>query len=559
MKIVSIEEVFKQLKIDIEGISDKNIKEGILLLFNLIEELSSTIRELHEENQRLRDEVSRLKGEQPKPNIKANKQEKRDISSEDERKEADSHPKRARESKIEKIKINRTQICKVDRNILPKDAEFKGYESVIVQDLKIETDTIEFKKEVYYSASQRKTYRGQMPLGYEGEFGPTVRALTIILKYVCNTSEPKILEFFRNCNIYISGATLSRILIKDKDGFHQEKIKLYEAGLESTRYQQIDDTGARVDGKNYHTHIVCNELYTAYFTTEHKDRLTIIDILRSFRERRFCFNEEALSLLEQLRVPKKDREVISTFVSDSEYTEADVEAFIGEHLPEISKLQKTRILEASAIASYHKEVGHPVVEVILCDDAPQFKLVTKNLALCWVHDGRHYKKLSPVIPDHIRKVEEFTERYWAYYRRLLEFKQDPSTQLAYRIAEDFDRLFSTQTGYTQLDERIAKTKDKKEELLMVLKYPEIPLHNNESELGARTKVRERDVSLQTKTVEGTKASDTFLTIVQTAKKLGVNAYEYIFDRVSKTFEIPSLAEIIKSRSTGCKKKFVDSS
>ena len=40
-------------------------------------------------------------------------------------------------------------------------------------------------------------------------------------------------------------------------------------------------------------------------------------------------------------------------------------------------------------------------------------------------------------------------------------------------------------------------------------------------------VRKRDVNLQTITEEGTKANDTFMTIVQTAKKLGVSAYQYI--------------------------------
>jgi hypothetical protein len=62
---------------------------------------------------------------------------------------------------------------------------------------------------------------------------------------------------------------------------------------------------------------------------------------------------------------------------------------------------------------------------------------------------------------------------------------------------------------------------------MVLKHPEIPLYNNDAELGARAQVRKRDVSLHTMTEDGTKANDTFLTIVQTAKKLGVSAYAYI--------------------------------
>ncbi|AKB52784.1 hypothetical protein MSBRW_3531 [Methanosarcina barkeri str. Wiesmoor] len=71
--------------------------------------------------------------------------------------------------------------------------------------------------------------------------------------------------------------------------------------------------------------------------------------------------------------------------------------------------------------------------------------------------------------------------------------------------------------------------------------PEIPLHNNAAELAARAKVRKRDVSLQTITEEVTKANDTFMTIVQTAKKLEVSAYQYICNRVANKFEMPSMA------------------
>ncbi len=45
-----------------------------------------------------------------------------------------------------------------------------------------------------------------------------------------------------------------------------------------------------------------------------------------------------------------------------------------------------------------------------------------------------------------------------------------------------------------------------------------------------------------------KANDIFMTIVQTAKKLGVSAYDYIFDRVSNTFEMLSLAQLIREKS-----------
>ena len=166
------------------------------------------------------------------------------------------------------------------------------------------------------------------------------------------------------------------------------------------------------------------------------------------------------------------------------------------------------------------------------------------MALCWVHDGRHYKKLNPVVPIHQEKLTEYRTKYWDYYHKLVKFKENPQNDTAKQLEEEFDRLFSITTGYNDLDDRIAKTKDNKEELLGVKRHPIVPLHNNDAELAARAQVRVRDVSLQTRTEAGTKAKDTFLSIVQTAKKLGVNIYEYIYDRVCGKFELPSLAQVI---------------
>ncbi len=93
--------------------------------------------------------------------------------------------------------------------------------------------------------------------------GPGVRALVCTLKHVANMSEPKILEFFENFGIYISQSTISRILTKNQDEFHQEKDDIFRAGLCSTIYQQMDDTGIRVNGQNQYSQIVSNPFYTA--------------------------------------------------------------------------------------------------------------------------------------------------------------------------------------------------------------------------------------------------------------------------------------------------------
>ena len=64
-------------------------------------------------------------------------------------------------------------------------------------------------------------------------------------------------------------------------------------------------------------------------------------------------------------------------------------------------------------------------------------------------------------------------------------------------------------------------------------YPELPLHNNGSELGARDQARRRDISFHTMSDAGTEAKDTFMTLSQTAKKLAVNFYQYVKDRITK--------------------------
>lgn len=460
------------------------------------------------------------------------------------------YKKRNRPSKVSEISIDREELCPVDVAQLPEDAEFKGYETKVVQDLLIKTDHVKFQREAYYSPSRKMTYLGTIPQGYEGGYGPHIKTQIVTMKYVNNMSIPKIEEFYRNVGVLISRRYISTRLTKHLEIFHQEKAQMYQAGLESSSYQHLDDTTSRVNGQNAYTHIVCNPLMTAFFTTARKDRLTILDVLRNFDTRGFVFNDETFSLLEQLKVSNKVRHVLQEIERDRAFTEPEMEAWLQQLFPDsaLGKRQRTRIMEAAAIAQYHHEAGHRLVEVLVCDDAPQFKLLTNELMLCWVHDGRHYKRLRPVVPTHQAQLHAFRHQYWAYYHKLFEYKQAPCAETAQSLSVECDRLFSTQTGYGALDERIAKSKAKKEELLTVLRHPELPLHNNPAEHGARVQKRREDVSLHTKTEEGTRAKDTMMSIVETCKKLGMSAYHFIYDRISQNFQLPSLAEQIKAKA-----------
>ena len=386
MNSVTVRKKLEKLNIRTDMISDDKLRNDVVALYNLIEELCVENEQLKTENQKLRDENAKLKGEQSKPVILPKKKSE-NISSEDDSKDQEGHPdgKKSKEKKSE-IKINRTEVCKVDKSILPADAEFKGYHSVTVQEIKIETDNVEYRKVVYYSSSENKTYIGELPAGIKGEFGPGVKALVTRMKYECNMSEPKIREFLNNEGILISGATISRILTKDIEVFYEEKEEIFKSGLKSTDYQQIDDTTTRVNGCNCYTQVICNPYYTAFFTDSHKNRLSVIDILQGNGVRIYFFTEEAFILLSKFGLSLKMINRLRELATGKKMSEEEMEDLLANIFPDASKGRnlRSRIKEAAAIAAYHWQTDFPVIEVLL--SLGFWFVITQNRVNPW-HTG----------------------------------------------------------------------------------------------------------------------------------------------------------------------------
>ena len=256
-------------------------------------------------------------------------------------------------------------------------------------------------------------------------------------------------------------------------------------------------------------------------------------------------HDELDLLRTEFDIPRKWQQAIEE-IGNVECGKTALALLLQEWFGNGNRQVRIAIEQAAAIVYYRHQTSVPVVETIVCDDAGQFKLLTEKLALCWIHAGRHYEKLSPVVPSHAKLLDSFADRYWDYYRSLQEYCGSPSDEREALLRLKFDELFSTRTGYAALDDRIAKTAAKKDELLTVLSVPGVPLHNNTSELQARVSARRRDVSLHSRSVRGARAMDIFTTVVQTSKKLGVCAYAYLRDRVSRRFELPSLASSIEA-------------
>jgi hypothetical protein len=77
---------------------------------------------------------------------------------------------------------------------------------------------------------------------------------------------------------------------------------------------------------------------------------------------------------------------------------------------------------------------------------------------------------------------------------------------------------------------LARLRGNKDELLMVLERPEIPLHTNGSENNVRCYVTRRKVSAGTRSDIGRDCRDAFLSLTKTCDKLGTALWDYLGSR-----------------------------
>ena len=528
-------------------IAAPQLRQVVEQLANLLEQALTDNDTLRAENQRLKDEINRLKGEQGKPTLLPNKPASAQGTHSSEAPRRQSTPWR-KGTKNDKIVLTRTERVVVAPETLPPDAVFKGYTRVVVQNLKLTLDNVCFERAKYYSPATHKTYLAPLPLGYEGAVGPDLKALLLSLHHVGNVSQPALHTLLTHAGIHISAGEVSNLLVEGQERFHQEKRDITQAGLASSPWQQTDDTATRVDGGNQHCHVLCNPLYAAYTTVPKKDRLAVLEVLHNGTPLHFVLTDAVLASEAVQKLPQKWQRVLQTFPHDTRWEEATLLDFLATQMPTLSGQARKGLLEAMALAAYHTQADVPVVSLLVCDDAPQFPGVTEALALCWVHDARHYTKLLPHLPCFHEKLQAFQDQYWDYYKRLLAYRERPTAADRQVLWDDFDTLFVPTTGYAHLDYRIQQTVANKAKLLQVLAHPEIPLHNNAAELAARRRVRKRDVSFGPRSAAGAAAWDTFQTIAATTQKLGVSFLAYLTDRVSGRNALPSLAALITERA-----------
>jgi hypothetical protein len=535
--------------VNLEAFPDLATRQLIGQLLNLIETLMAENTALRVEIQQQRDELARLKGASPRPEIKPPvPPAATDHSSEAERQPPTPRGK-PKHAKNATLTVTCERPCVVDPATLPPDAIRHGTTETIVQNLVLRPEVIRFVREVWFVPSTGHTITAPLPEGYHGGFGPDLRTFVWTLGHgAANVSQPALLNVLTDVGVDIGAGTIARWLADHTGQWHAEAVEIHTAGLASGPWQATDQTSTRVNGQNEVCHVVGNDLFTSYHTRPGGTRQDVLAVLWG-QEPVFRLNEDALAWLAETSCrPALPLRLVEVLPWDTELTAAELTTRLLAAGVLLTTQQHQQVWDALAIAAYHAQTGVPIVRWLLSDDASVYHWVTDEHGLCWVHDGRHYAKLSPVVPLHRQLLADFRRDYWAFYRELVAYRETPTPHERERLAAAFDALVARRTGYDDLDARIAKTAANRDLLLAVLDYPALPVHNNAMELAARRRVRKRDVSFGPQSRAGAQAWDSFQTIVATAAKLGVRLYHYFRDRLRHPATTPSLAELIRARS-----------
>ena len=517
----------------------KNIPEEdrenptIILLLELFEQQFEIILALKEQSQILRDEIARLKNQKPKPKIRPTK-----LSKDTAKNSPQKGSKPKKRQKTAELTIHKEE--RITPESVPVGSTFKGLKPYTVQNLRISAFNTRYFLE-QWQTPDGKIVAGKLPPEIDGHFGNTLKSFILYQYHHCHVTQPLILEQLHEWDVDISYCQVNRILIKNKEQFHAEKDDILAAGLNSSAYINVDDTGARHNGKNgYCTHIG-NEFFAYFASTDSKSRINFLKLLRADKTD-YILDDNAFQYMIGERLPKSpltllENHSVKKFTSDKQWQE-HLEN-LGITTPRHMKIAMEGALFGSVLSQIPKNL------VIVSDDAGQFNI--HNHALCWIHAERTLAKL--IVPSTIKQktLENVRKQVWEFYDELKSYKVSPDEKEKIRLQEKFDTIFTQQTNFQLLNLALQRLHANKAELLLVLDRPEIPLHNNLSENDIREYVKKRKVSGSTRSKTGRQCRDTFVSLKKTCRKLGISFWQYLNDRNSGKNLILPLPQLVEQK------------
>jgi len=500
----------------------------------------ATIVVLRAENQALRDEVARLKGLPPRPPSRPSGMEQATQPGTGDT--GETRPKPPRGVKRDAQAITAERVLKAS---VPAGSRFKGYEDILVRDLRLSAEVIRYRRERWVTPSG-ETVLAALPAGIVGGFGPELRRFVLALHAQGQVTTERLTALLNGIGVEISKRQVVRLLAEPLDDFVAEDQDVLRVGLATARWVSVDDTAARHARKDGVTTQIGDDRFTVFRTGTSKSREAFLSLLRAGHTD-YVVNTAAL---EYMRGHGLSGPVVAQLDAHPAKRFADTSAW-SAHLARlgIDQLAVTpdpvQVATEGALWGAVCHHGLLIEAVIVSDDAGQFRVGTH--ALCWVHAERLVHKLVPATPEQRRAIEVTRSLIWWFYADLKAWALDPCPRRAAALRARFDRIFRRRTDYVTLDRLLARLHRRKHELLRVLQHPEIPLHTNGSENDIRTCVTKRKISGGTMSTAGRTARDVMLGLMKTCSKLKVSFFRYLGDRlqIPDALVIPPLPDLVR--------------
>jgi hypothetical protein len=337
---------------------------------------------------------------------------------------------------------------------------------------------------------------------------------------------PRLATLLRSVGVAISKRQLQRLLTDKQESFVAEAQDVRRAGLATSPFVSVDDTGARHAGKNGYCTQIGNDWFTWFGTRTSKSRLNFLELLRAGHTD-YVLNDAAYGYM---RKHSLSAPLIANLAAQPETSFADQATWLA-HLERLgfTKLDVTpdpvRVATEGALWGSVQSHKFLCEAVVLSDDAGQFNV--GHHALCWVHAERLVHKLDAFTDKHRAAQTRVRGLIWDFYADLKAYRLKPSPRRAGALRKRFDRIFLRRTGFVTLDRLLKRLHANKAELLMVLDRPETPLHTNGSEKDIRCYVTRRKVSAGTRSDDGRDSRDAFLGLAKTCDKLGIAVWDYL--------------------------------
>lgn len=496
------------------------------------------IRQLEETVQQLRDEIAILKGLKPRPTITPSILEQPPPPPTDgERKKRPGSDKKSKNAQL--IITHEERIAFPDP---PVGSISKGYEEYIVQELVIQPKVTRYLRERIVTPDGQSMLAPLPADVLPGHhFGPTLIAYILQQYHHNHVTQPLLQDELAQFGIVISAGQINGILTEGKDLFHDEKAEVLTAGLNSAEYIQVDDTGARHDGKNGYCTQIGNEFFAYFESTDSKSRLNFLQVLRG-EHRDYVINEVATAYWKKYELAAATIAALAegpTQFADETAWKERLEA-LG-----ITAERVVRITTEGALLGSLIDHGVSPDLVVLSDGAGQFNLLVH--AACWIHVERPLARMIPYNEQHRLAIEQVRQQIWELYQELKAYRLQPQPDKAPLLTAQFEKLCSQQTVYPSINHVLKDMCEHQADLLRVLTRPEVPLHNNASESDIRDYVKKRKISGSTRSDAGRACRDTFASLKKTCRKLGIHFWDYLRDRVRGLGKIARLADLIRQR------------